>query len=607
MARLGIIPQDAPRWPWTMGIALFGALAALASLRYLALGTLVSGLGLTVSDVSSIARDGAWWRALEGHAQPALWPLAWLVGPLPDWLLPLGLLVVQALMLSLPLPWLAKRYGAFPALAYFGFFLVWHTGLCDFRPDHLAVPLLFWFFFRVQDERPWTAAIAAICLCALGEGFALQTVACGLYLAVSRRGAVPGMLVCFAGVFWFWLARAKLVPFFTPEPVLAAESWEYAWIGGQGALSRFWWLVSHPLDVAGHVFADPGRGVFLLALLGSLAFLPLLSPGPLVVAFPVLALCLLSARPVRFDMPTAFTAGLVAPLVVAMAQALPVARDMVESRRARVDRWAGLLLLVLVGAHVLFAVSPLSTYFWRSGGIAAIWPNARDTRIIRALEQHLPEDDTVSVASQNSLNWGKAAARGFIGSFPVGVFQPWPTQDSSRANWSDFRRFVLTGERPGYPVRDNHAEYVILDLKRPWYLGDRGCDWDGSACGDSAVGREFSQAVERTRREFDVVVEDDGFLLLKRRPPAPAPEPEPTPAADQTFAPGQDPAAMRQSGEPAPGMGAPAILTPTALEPPVLAPTALDPAAQAPAKPVPTTPVPRPSAPAKQPGGPVLP
>jgi len=519
VTRLGIIPDEPQRWPRTMGMTLFGLLTALACLRYLSLNSTVFDLGVFVCNLTAMSVGGEWWRALNGHIQPVLWAYSWLIRPLPDWLTPLGLMVAQAFMLSVPLPGLARRYGVFTALAYFGSFAVWHNGLFDFHPDHLAIPLGCWFFFAAHSGRPWLAAMAAMGLCAIKEPFAIQAAACGVYLLFQRKGTLAGAVVFLAGLIWFWVSTAKLIPFFTMDAGVGVSAGAFAWIGGGSVLGKIWFILTHPFTAVGHILGDWGKVKYILALLGSLAFVPLLRPGPLLVALPTLALSLLSTRPDYYSVANHYTAGLVAPLMVSFGMGLPVAEDLIRARRGRVDRWAGLLLLVLVAGHVVLSSSPLSIPFWRGGGLSAYWPDDRDTRIIRAMETMLPDDPEAVVITQNSLNWGKASTRYFTNSFPMAVFEPHHAQNSGGATLADFRRFILSGEKPLFPVTESLAEYVVLDLKRPWFVVDRGCEWKNGACRDQVTASVFTENLKRARELYDTVLEDDGFLILKRRHP----------------------------------------------------------------------------------------
>jgi len=465
-----------------------------------------------------MCQDGQWWRAFSGHVQPVLWLFSWIIGLLPDWLDPLGLMVAQAFFLALPLPFLAARYGGFTALAYALSFAVWHNGLFDFHPDHLAIPLGFWFFFSVEDGKPWTAACAALCLCLLKETFALQAAACGLFLLQSRRGGPAGGVVLGLSLLWFWLSTARLIPFFTLDTGVGLSAGAFAWLGGESMAGKLGFMLLHPFTVLGQMFGDPRKLKYVAALFGSLAFLPLLAPRVLLVALPPLILSLLSTRPDYYSISNHYTAGLVAPLLIAFARALPVARGMIADSRGRVDRWAGALLLVLLAAHVALSPSPLSVRFWRQGGLAAYFPTERDRRIIRALETVLPTDPKTVVITQNSLNWGKIVSRDFSNSFPLAVFEPHQAQDMRQASLEDLRRFVFTGQKPAFPVVESLAEYLVLDRKRPWFVVDQGCEWKDGACRDSAVAAVYTADVERAMRLFEVVHEDDGFMILKRRP-----------------------------------------------------------------------------------------
>ena len=519
MARLGLIERPRPRWPMSLGIGLFGVIFAMACLRYLALRSTVFDLGIFVCNLTAMAEGGEWWRALNGHIQPVLWAYSWVVLVLPDWLGPLGLMAVQAMLLALPLAYLGQRYGWLVAFAYGLSYAVWHNGLFDFHPDHLAIPLGFLFFFRAEDDRPWTAALAALSLCLIKETFALQTAACGLYLMTTRRGGPAGTVLAVVGVFWFWLATAKLIPFYTMDTTVGIDGGAFAWMGGGSILSKLGFMITHPVTTLGNVLGDPRKWRYILALFGSLAFVPLLAPRPLLVALPTLLLSLLATRSDYYGISNHYTAGLVAPAMVAFAMGLRKAGDMLWLRRGRADRWAGCLILVLVAAHVVLSPSPLSVSFWRQGGPGVYFPSERDKRIIRTLETSLPDDNTVPVVSQNSLNWGKAAGRFFHNSFPLAVFEPHRAQDMRGSNLAQLGRYLLSGQKPDFPVTESLAEYVALDLTRPWFVVDLGCQWANGACQDQTVARIFSDDLERARQLFDVVVEDDGFLLLKRRQP----------------------------------------------------------------------------------------
>ncbi len=519
VGRLGIIESQPSRWPWSLGLALFGVLTAMACMRYLALRSTVFDLGVFVCNLTAMGQDGQWWRAFNGHVQPVLWLFSLVTKALPDWLDPLGLMVTQAFFLALPLPFLTVRYGGFTALAYMLSFAVWHNGLFDFHPDHLAIPIGFWFFFSEKDDRPWMAALAALSLCLIKETFALQAAACGVFLMSSRRGGPAGVVVLVLSLFWFWLSTSRLIPFFTLDGEVGLAAGAFSWMGGGGVLSKLGYLLLHPLTSLGHIFGDIKKVKYIVALLGSVAFLPLLAPRALLVALPPLILSMLSTRPDYYSISNHYTAGLVAPLIIAFASALPLARSFIEDSRWRVDRWAGVLLLVLVGAHIVLSPSPFSVQFWRHGGLSGYFPTERTKRIIRALETTLPSDPETVIITQNSLNWGKIVSRNFSNSFPLATFTPHKAQDMRQVSFADVRRFVFNGQKPVFPIQESLAEYLVLDRKRPWFVVDQGCEWQDGACRNLEVAAVFTENVDRAMELFEVVLEDDGFMILKRRQP----------------------------------------------------------------------------------------
>jgi len=67
-----------------------------------------------------------------------------------------------------------------------------------------------------------------------------------------------------------------------------------------------------------------------------------------------------------------------------------------------------------------------------------------------------------------------------------------------------------------YPNQNNYrliyADYLVLDLKRQWFINDRGCSaWRNGQCHDPAFSQEFLKLVEKTKRGYDLVYENDGY------------------------------------------------------------------------------------------------
>lgn len=89
--------------------------------------------------------------------------------------------------------------------------------------------------------------------------------------------------------------------------------------------------------------------------------------------------------------------------------------------------------------------------------------------------------------------------------------------DWSNRTWVGFWRFVHTGQMQPAITHDRYADYVVLDLKRPWFIIDKGCDWLYGACRNADVAAEFLRLVDETRQRYDTVFERDGFMILQRK------------------------------------------------------------------------------------------
>ena len=60
------------------------------------------------------------------------------------------------------------------------------------------------------------------------------------------------------------------------------------------------------------------------------------------------------------------------------------------------------------------------------------------------------------------------------------------------------------------------ADYVILDIKRPWFIKDKGCNWLYGECTDKEMSAEYLEWVAKSRKLMNVIFEEDGFLILSR-------------------------------------------------------------------------------------------
>lgn len=229
----------------------------------------------------------------------------------------------------------------------------------DFHTAALAIPLLLAAIYFAEAERPWLFAAAVLLVLGTREDAAIPVVGLGMWLALSKRRRLWGAVTA-ACAFGLLVADTRwLMPYFRGEP--------YPHLGRYAHLGRsvpeiVTTLLLHPFRaLAG--FVTGKRLVYLGALLGPLAFLPLLAPGTLVGLAPSLFENLLGQDPILFDHRTQYQ-SFVLPFLFAAAIA---GYDRVALRRP--GPWPK---GVLVGA--LMASLVLSSRTVNNLSVERFWP-----------------------------------------------------------------------------------------------------------------------------------------------------------------------------------------------------------------------------------------
>jgi uncharacterized membrane protein len=309
--------------------AWIAGFAALSILRQDAFATGRFDLGNMVQAVWSTAHgdplqvtdlQGGQVSRLGAHVDPILVlfaPLWWI------WSSPDMLLVAQALAVglgALPVFWLARKHLA-SARAGLGFALVyllypatgWLT-LNEFHPVALATPLLLFAFWFLDEDRLLAFAVFAVAAAACKEEIPFVIAGFGVWYAVSRRRWVEGGAIAGLGIAWAAVATTVVIPHFNHGQTSDFYT-RYSEVGGSpGGIVKT--AFTHPGRLANAAFT--GRDLhYVLQLLWPLAFLPLLSPLVLVAALPELAINVLSAVTTQTSIHFHYTAGLIAPLVIA--------------------------------------------------------------------------------------------------------------------------------------------------------------------------------------------------------------------------------------------------------------------------------------------------
>ena len=532
--------------PWALGAFLI----VLVMARYVALSSNVADLGFFLNNLAHI--DSQWQRAFYGHVQPLM--LLWGAGyqALPASVAPLVLVTFQTLALLGSVVAIWRVFGAWPGVAMLLYYPLWANALFDFHFDHLAVPLLAAFFIACERKHFGWATFAAASLVLIKEPFALQTIACGLYfgwLAFHQRGTgvstrliIFGSLLALFGASWFYGTTHWILPYFGDDGPGSLGSSAFSWLGSSIS-GMIWTLVSQPDKIISEIIGTPGKLVYLTVVFGLLAFVPLLRPAALIVALPLLMIAMLSRLDNYYGYANHYTAGLIVPVVIAFRDGLPVTRRYFISLTAwaevRVRQlqllpaaftitnksqvFSIVLLTWLLAGHWALASSPISRLFWSDKVWSYSWhayvPTEREAMIKAAILAHVPSTPNLFISTQNTLNWGYLADHQVYLPFPYGVGEPYKVMDWKNRDLNGLLKYINTGYKSATITQDRHAVYVLLDLKRPYFVADKGCAWIYGSCREKYTESIFKDYIFFVRKQYDVIFEQDDFVIFHTNKP----------------------------------------------------------------------------------------
>ncbi|MFY9580693.1 MAG: DUF2079 domain-containing protein [Gaiellaceae bacterium] len=423
------------------GIAAWAAgFASLSLLRHDAFATGRFDLGNMVQAVWSTAHGhplrvtdlhGDQISRLGAHVDPILVLFAplWWIWPSPDMLL-----TAQALAIglgALPVFWLARKHlgsaraGLGFALAYLLYPATGWLTLNEFHPVALATPLLLFAFWFLDEDRLLPFALCAVAASACKEEIPFVIAGFGVWYAVSRRRWLEGGVIVGLGVAWAAIATTVVIPHFNHGQSSDFYT-RYSEVGGSpGGVVKTAFV--HPGRLAEAAFTNRDLH-YALQLLWPLAFLPLLAPLVLVAVLPELAINILSAVTNQTSIRFHYTAGLIAPLVIAAI----FGAKRLGPRAAPVA--AAILLVALAGNYRL---GPIPGWRYVPGGqrfqAQAADVTAHDRIAARSVD--LIPDNAV-VAATNSLAAHLSARRRVL-SFPFLADATWIAADETQPGYAD--------------------------------------------------------------------------------------------------------------------------------------------------------------------------
>jgi uncharacterized membrane protein len=435
---------------WTVGV---GGAAIWRHQQFLShrfdLGNMVQAVWSTAQGrplQMTDAASGEQITRLGAHVDPILVLLAplWWIYPGPELLL-----VVQAAALAAgiyPAVRLALKYTESALAAgllgawYLAFpWIVWNA-FDDFHPVTLAIPLLLYAIWFLDEHRISLFAVFAGLAIMTGELIGLTVAGLGLWYAIRYRRFRVGGAISLVGAAWTVVAVAVIVPAFS-EGEASRYYDRFESVGGSpaGLLKK---LFTDPLVVIEQLTSATDIK-YLVWLVAPTAFLALLAPLLLIAALPQLAVNLLAEWSTA-ALPMFHYVSALVPIVIA-ATIMALARF---SARARV---------VAAGVALGAAVLVLSAYPPRPGAQAFIFPETYPAERRKAMREALELiPPSVPVTATNRLG----------------------------AHLSERRVIQLFPERRG-------AKWAVVDTRNPWLPG----------YGEAPDPRDFRREIDRLDRD----------------------------------------------------------------------------------------------------------
>ena len=240
------------------------------------------------------------------HFEPIILPLSLLYAFHAD---PRILLVFQTLVLgsgALPVFILTRKYipewpifATLMAAAYLMSPALLGLNIFDFHPVSLATPLLLYAILALTYKRYIWFLIACVLACMCKEDIPLSVALLGILVIWKYKLPRLGTVLLVGGLLWSFIAFKVIIPHFYPG-VQANNYWyRYEALGSSpgAAIAN---LIIHPWLLF-TTFFTLDRFYYLVGLVRSVGFLPLLAPEWLLPALPGLAVNLLSTDPLLYS------------------------------------------------------------------------------------------------------------------------------------------------------------------------------------------------------------------------------------------------------------------------------------------------------------------
>ena len=448
------LPAVRPRRVVAAAVLIYAALFSFVTLtRHATFATHALDLGYYVQLTWNLARGaGAYVSLPEMHAWgDHLSPIMYLFVPL-FWVAPGApiLLLVQSVALALGAVAMfglarARLRDERPAAAFALLYVVNPTlhgiNVRDFHAAALAIPLLLAACWAVEAGRPRLALLPAVLTLCCREDAALPVLGLGVWMALRHRWWRLGALVAGGALAVLVIDVRFIIPAYRGEPY--AHLGRYAHLGAS-LPEIVEAIVLHPLRVLA-TLATVDRAVYLLALLGPLAFLPLAGGWDLVGTLPALTQNLLSVDPILYGFRTQYQ-SFVLPFLL-----LAAVGGYARLERRRPGHWPVAVLVAALAVSLVLASRTANDL-----AVARFWPSPEQRGAYRVLAR-VPSSAAVS-AQDRYVAHLSLRPRVFV--FPVGIeASDYVLINLDTYPWRDLPRVTLTREGDAVTIQAGGTEW----------------------------------------------------------------------------------------------------------------------------------------------------
>jgi uncharacterized membrane protein len=514
----------------TIMIGLVSILTVIMPLlRYWALSSAYYDLGQYVTNYVLFAGNGEWGIALRSHAHPVMIVVGpiFAMAPAVETLLLQQSAVLLCGLFVYALLWQRLgagdwRLGAVLAVLSISF---WSAALLDYHFEHALLLAYVAFFLRLEAAGRWVRfelVLLALLVLSIKESFALTSAGLGLYLILAGRHRGTGFVILALSAGYFFAVISTLIPLFS-DGRSTGELWHSAFAHlGQTPADVLRNLVMSPRVLVDSQIFTFRKMMYLCALFGPFLLVFWRVPLLALPALPHVAIAMLSLNTNHVYLANHYTIPVLVPCLVAAAYAASDRSDW-GLPATWMERLPGQslrrlsMILAFSGsavALVLFGMSPVSRLFFTPTALgfdlSSYVPTARDIRLRELIDRHVPSDRALVVTMQNNLHTGRLSLRTNAFAFPDGVLSPVQVACHSAPEGMS----TTVDAKCGRPGRRGSVltDYVVLDLKRPWFIYDRPV-----GAGDDAAGRaEFLALKERLADSFERIVAEDGLEIWRR-------------------------------------------------------------------------------------------